>query len=60
MLLLPETQTGEAKGLSKKELFFGNWGALDRKSLSLFLVFIGFNVTSYKCVMAMLSSEKVF
>jgi hypothetical protein len=37
MLLLPEAQTGEAKGLSKKEFFFGNRGALDRKSLSLFV-----------------------
>jgi hypothetical protein len=35
MLLLPETQTGEAGELSKMEFFFGNRGALDRKSLPL-------------------------
>jgi hypothetical protein len=37
MLLLPEAQTGEPGELSKKELFFGNRGALDRKSLTLFV-----------------------
>jgi hypothetical protein len=36
MLLLPERQTGDAWGLSKKLFCFVNWGALDRKSLFTF------------------------
>jgi hypothetical protein len=38
MLLLPEGQTGETWELTEEHGFFRNWGALDRKVLSVFFL----------------------